>query len=469
MTIQPGQAVIRGIPGRPDINLRSGPGTGHGVVFKAPVGTVADIIDAKPDAAASHFQGKVYQWLKLRMADGREGWGRDDLLDLLPGDHAPIGYAMLRVKTYAFTLTRNPYVQVPAYPPPITQGSEIELPAAPAPAAPAPDTLWVPAEEAPAPEPAAPASDSLWVPAEEAPAPAPAAPVEPVTPAEPAAPAVPAPEPVAAPPGCEGIVIGSKTGINVRSGPNTTYQVAMRLDRGTRLALLEVKPQDDGGAFKWVKVNHNGQDGWIREDLLTYRGTDCVTHGLIPSTDLYPAPMAAGQYWWLRGYTGPLPDHSGWDLGGDVGEPMLAGPNGGTVLTVFKAAKATPDRPSVVDHGIEVGDPSIFGDEGWGFGYGHYVIVRYSHDQLPAFVQNTLRERGMPNTAVAVMYAHLNTTAVQVGQTIQPNQPIGTCGNTGNSSAPHVHLEVRVIKKATETRWARMKDGLTDPILLFNK
>ena len=38
-------------------------------------------------------------------------------------------------------------------------------------------------------------------------------------------------------------------------------------------------------------------------------------------------------------------------------------------------------------------------------------------------------------------YAHLQAIHVQVGQTIAPHQTVGTLGNTGRSSGPHLHYE----------------------------
>ena len=45
---------------------------------------------------------------------------------------------------------------------------------------------------------------------------------------------------------------------------------------------------------------------------------------------------------------------------------------------------------------------------------------------------------------IATRYAHMNSIAVKVGQTVQRNEVIGTIGNTGRSTGPHVHYEVHV-------------------------
>ncbi len=440
------EAVIRGIESRPDVNMRGGPGTGHELLFKAPKGTSAQVIDALRDAVDNSFQGKIYQWLKLHFADGREAWVRDDLVDLKPGDFSSFGYGVVTQQALAFALTRDeskrPTPAETTFPPAITQGSEIEA----QPAAETPDT-----------------GSSLFVPADSSEAPV----------AEPAPAATPSAEPAAAPepvetPGCTITVIGARSGVNVRSGPSTNFAVAMRMPLGATSPALEVRPQEGGGDFKWVKVTHQGQEGWIREDLLHFEGAACEGHGLL-TPGLYASPMALGKYWWVRGFTGPQPNHPGWDLGANRGEPVLAGPGGGVVITAFRAAKATPDKPRTLDHGLSLGDPSVFSDAGWGFGYGHYVIVRYTNDQLPTATRAELATRGFDGAAISVLYAHLNSVDVSQGQAVSGGQQIGTCGTTGNAEAEHVHLEIRAHKNAAETSWARMSGGLMDPGVLFAK
>lgn len=40
------------------------------------------------------------------------------------------------------------------------------------------------------------------------------------------------------------------------------------------------------------------------------------------------------------------------------------------------------------------------------------------------------------------MYAHLDTVTVQPGQQLQPGQSVGTLGNSGRTTGPHLHLEL---------------------------
>lgn len=431
MPTTPSQAIIRGLPDRPDIteiNIRSGPGTGYALLFKAPVGLSAAILDALPDDAGNGFQGKVYQWLKLRLPDGNEGWARDDLLDLAPGDHTACGYPVLGVRTFAFSLVR--------------------------------DTSKRPA---PPVEPAAP----LWIPAQPAGSVAPAGPAKPVEPTT--APGEPPPTAEVPAGGCVGVVIGGRESINVRSGPSTRYGIVTTVPRGTRLEILDLRPDETGGPLRWVQVPLPERQGWVREDLLSFQGADCATAGLLPATDLYPAPLALPNYWWVRGYEGALPAHNGWDLGTQIGEPVLAGPHGGRVIIAFNASNATPEKPNVRDHGLKVGDPRVFSDPGWGFGYGHYTVVRYTHDLLPAHTRSALAAAGLPGAAIFVMYAHLRDRAVAQGAALSPGQIIGTCGNSGNSEAPHVHLEIRASTNVNETSWARLSRGLLDPGILFKR
>ena len=63
---------------------------------------------------------------------------------------------------------------------------------------------------------------------------------------------------------------------------------------------------------------------------------------------------------------------------------------------------------------------------GWNStGYGYLVVVNHG--------------RG-----ISTYYAHLSDNYVYVGQVVRQGDVIAATGNTGNSSGPHIHFEIRV-------------------------
>ncbi len=68
-----------------------------------------------------------------------------------------------------------------------------------------------------------------------------------------------------------------------------------------------------------------------------------------------------------------------------------------------------------------------------------------------------------------MIYAHLSAITVQVGQQISAFQQVGVIGNTGNSSATYVHVEVRASLDANTTDWAALRPNEFDPEILFRR
>ena len=88
---------------------------------------------------------------------------------------------------------------------------------------------------------------------------------------------------------------------------------------------------------------------------------------------------------------------------------------------------------NAVDFGTPVGTPILAAADGtvilakmgvWNGGYGNYIVV--SH----------------PN-GTQTLYAHLSVISVERGQQVEQGQRIGLSGNTGESTGPHLHFEVR--------------------------
>ncbi len=66
----------------------------------------------------------------------------------------------------------------------------------------------------------------------------------------------------------------------------------------------------------------------------------------------------------------------------------------------------------------------VRGGNGWNGGYGNYIVVKHKN-------------------GTQTLYAHLNSISVDKGQTVTRGQSIARSGNTGQSTGPHLHFEVR--------------------------
>ena len=62
-------------------------------------------------------------------------------------------------------------------------------------------------------------------------------------------------------------------------------------------------------------------------------------------------------------------------------------------------------------------------------GYGHYVVIRH-------------------NNGLETISAHLSRPLVKNNQEVEAGQPIGLGGNTGRSTGPHLHYEIRFLGNA---------------------
>ncbi|MBI5928422.1 MAG: M23 family metallopeptidase [Chloroflexi bacterium] len=205
--------------------------------------------------------------------------------------------------------------------------------------------------------------------------------------------------------------------------------------------------QADG--FRWVRVDFRGQNGFVRSDLVTLQGSCAALTG----DDRLSAPVAATI---TQGFKS---GHQGMDFGASIGMELRVG----IPATIFRAqvcTKCTTQQPNITPKNDQERN-QIFADPAWGFGYGNHIIVRHEFQDLPRSTQDQiLRNGGKTSNAIFVLYAHLSRMDVQANQKIAAGTLIGATGHTGNSTGPHLHIEV-----AFGDQWGAAKK--IHPMLLF--
>lgn len=242
----------------------------------------------------------------------------------------------------------------------------------------------------------------------------------------------PAPTPEPTPTGCRaGLGLPRAS---VRAQPTINSPRLGMAEAGEEFAVQGITPPQSDG-FTWTQIDFNGQTGFIRSDLVVLRG-DCSA---LTNDVRLPRPVAGSI---TQGFRPPNnPTHNGVDFGtGGPQELRIAIP--AVIDRAHPCTRCTPSQPNLFTN-----DPAeqrrIFSDAGWGFGYGNHIILRHNFSDLPRPVQEQIiRQGGTENSFLFVLYAHLSRMFVQAGQTVAANTIIGMTGNTGFSTAEHLHLEV---------------------------
>ncbi|MBC7457174.1 MAG: M23 family metallopeptidase [Bdellovibrionaceae bacterium] len=70
-------------------------------------------------------------------------------------------------------------------------------------------------------------------------------------------------------------------------------------------------------------------------------------------------------------------------------------------------------------------------------------VVIYTGKDFNGFGKMIMIETVGDNTGYATLYAHLDKIVVYDGQKVTQGEVIGALGNTGRSSGPHLHFEIR--------------------------
>jgi len=112
-------------------------------------------------------------------------------------------------------------------------------------------------------------------------------------------------------------------------------------------------------------------------------------------------------------------------------------PVGGKIVSGFGMRRHPILRVRKMHAGVDVLVPSgtavfasadgVVAEAGWGSGYGYHVRLRHNE------------------TGYSTLYAHLSEIPkhIQRGRKVERGEQIGLSGNTGRSTAPHLHYEVR--------------------------
>ena len=86
---------------------------------------------------------------------------------------------------------------------------------------------------------------------------------------------------------------------------------------------------------------------------------------------------------------------------------------------------ACPDRAAPIGTPIYVTGDGVVTRAGWASGYGKVVYVDHGN-------------------GIETRYAHMSGFATEAGTSVRKGDLIGYVGNTGRSSGPHLHYEVRI-------------------------
>ncbi|MEV7596611.1 M23 family metallopeptidase [Kitasatospora sp. NPDC089797] len=127
-----------------------------------------------------------------------------------------------------------------------------------------------------------------------------------------------------------------------------------------------------------------------------------------PQPEAAPAPAPAPEPDW----SAPVPDAPTSNPFGVPNRSYAAGYHTGVDFAV------SPGTPV-----LAVGDGTVV-SAGWDGAYGKEVVLRLADGHF-------------------AQYAHLSGLSVSAGQQVSAGQRIGLSGNTGNSTGPHLHFEIR--------------------------
>ncbi len=122
----------------------------------------------------------------------------------------------------------------------------------------------------------------------------------------------------------------------------------------------------------------------------------------------------------VAAYSGPIPSSAYKGLG------SFSWPVSGSISQRYWSGHPAVDIGSWNGSPIKASDSGyvVAAGGGWNGGYGNYVLIDHGN-------------------GFTTLYAHLSSIFVRTGENVSRGEQIGSAGNTGNSTGPHLHFEVR--------------------------
>ncbi|GHH88523.1 hypothetical protein GCM10018793_68510 [Streptomyces sulfonofaciens] len=189
-----------------------------------------------------------------------------------------------------------------------------------------------------------------------------------------------------------------------------------------------------------------------------------------PGAGLYYGVTAAGGMYWYQDlnpddgsgadityHTDDPVDASGWTQTLLSAEPETAtcvNRQYAYVLPHSAVSRSELDDPhhdySAIDIQVPIGTPV-------------YAVTRGTVGYIGGGFGNGLTITDADGTTY--VYGHLDTRQVAAGATVSPGQYLGESGNTGDSTGPHLHFEIRVggVKHCPQQMLLDLYDGVTPP------
>ncbi len=121
----------------------------------------------------------------------------------------------------------------------------------------------------------------------------------------------------------------------------------------------------------------------------------------------------------VTAYSGPVPDDA------SVGTGLFGWPATGNISQGFFGYHPGLDIAGWIGEPVLAADSGYVIAAGWdATGYGLHLVIDHGN-------------------GFQTLYAHLDSYSVEPGTNVSKGQQIGEMGNTGNSTGPHLHFEIR--------------------------